>query len=770
MHPAFLNLALALIPVTSPNTGNEAQVSPTSDLFSLYSAGLDKILADPRDGGLHAWLTNLRPMMDAVAKQNGEPLPEPIAMAARWMTQPLNLSVNVGESGLPDLQFDISWADRALARKEFAEFRKSLEQAGIVLAASDADAGSMTANIMVGTLSAKLIDLDKSATLSITFGRDRQPAFQVSSYSLPAGIEPTFAVHLNGSSLTELVESNLGDKQQDQMLKQVLNRLSLIGPNALDMNLAQGHGSVESITTMHIKGWSDSFLGKVIAGQLEMADIKLLPKDTLVGGVGNINISSLFELAREIDKVEVNKALGLAKVMTGLDVEADLFNRIGPTMGFYSSRGTGGAGGPMGLVMFAECIEPMKVMQSIGKLIQLAEKQSEMKLSATNWEHGEIVCTTYGMPGTAMPVEPCVAISGDKLFVALSRNALIEALDQSQRKESILDNQRVAMLPKASLNQLVSFGFYDADFGLERGYSSIGMLQSTVNNMLASAQSGIDTSMLPNFASLVPSLTQLKRNSRPTVSLTYVKNGDLLAATTHDSSVVARLTATAGSPLSSGGLASTAIASSITIPNLMSARLSANESAAISTLRSLSSAQAMMWSISQIDTDSDGGGEYGTFGELTGVRNLRGTDEMLNPPVLGKSFASLIADGQGGAVIMRSGYYFQIGLPGADGSMINESADDADVSKLGIDHDNAEIQWCAYAWPVTARETGNRAFYIDQEGDLLQAFYPSGYAPFSGLTATGGNQPIFDSADGQSNGNMSQGMTQNTAVMWSVIQ
>jgi len=54
-----------------------------------------------------------------------------------------------------------------------------------------------------------------------------------------------------------------------------------------------------------------------------------------------------------------------------------------------------------------------------------------------------------------------------------------------------------------------------------------------------------------------------------------------------------------------------AIIASIAIPKLLSARISANENAAIATLRSIASAQAQLQASSAIDTDADGGGEYG---------------------------------------------------------------------------------------------------------------------------------------------------------------
>ena len=66
-----------------------------------------------------------------------------------------------------------------------------------------------------------------------------------------------------------------------------------------------------------------------------------------------------------------------------------------------------------------------------------------------------------------------------------------------------------------------------------------------------------------------------------------------------------------------------AIIASIAIPKLMSARISANENAAIATLRSIASAQAQLQSSCAIDTDADGGGEYGFFGEMAGTAGMR---------------------------------------------------------------------------------------------------------------------------------------------------
>jgi type IV pilus assembly protein PilA len=66
-----------------------------------------------------------------------------------------------------------------------------------------------------------------------------------------------------------------------------------------------------------------------------------------------------------------------------------------------------------------------------------------------------------------------------------------------------------------------------------------------------------------------------------------------------------------------------AIIAAIAIPKLLSARISANENAAIATLRSIAAGQQQFQASSAIATDADGGGEFAFFGELSGGTPMR---------------------------------------------------------------------------------------------------------------------------------------------------
>jgi prepilin-type N-terminal cleavage/methylation domain-containing protein len=155
-----------------------------------------------------------------------------------------------------------------------------------------------------------------------------------------------------------------------------------------------------------------------------------------------------------------------------------------------------------------------------------------------------------------------------------------------------------------------------------------------------------------------------------------------------------------------------AILAAIAIPNLLSARLSTNETAAISTLRGLIAAQATFQTKAKADENGNGFGEYGTFGELSGAVGVRG-GTVIVPPVLSTAFREINASGE----IVKQGYQFALYLPDAAGQGLAEVGGGG--APAGIDPDLAETTWCCYAWPSVYGNSGRRTFYVSQTGDLV---------------------------------------------------
>jgi prepilin-type N-terminal cleavage/methylation domain-containing protein len=190
-----------------------------------------------------------------------------------------------------------------------------------------------------------------------------------------------------------------------------------------------------------------------------------------------------------------------------------------------------------------------------------------------------------------------------------------------------------------------------------------------------------------------------------------------------------------------------AIVASVAIPRLLGAKSSANETSAVAVLRAITAAQMQIATSNSIDTDGDGISEFAYFAELSGRAPARvslggvpaagvvGIDELEPSPLI----SALGAVNQ--RVVTRSGYMFQLWLPDPAGAGIPEDLNGGKVAGPFPDPNNGESRWCAYAWPMTAGSTGNRAFFVNQEGVILQTANRL-VGAYSGLPAA----PPFDAA------------------------
>jgi prepilin-type N-terminal cleavage/methylation domain-containing protein len=183
-----------------------------------------------------------------------------------------------------------------------------------------------------------------------------------------------------------------------------------------------------------------------------------------------------------------------------------------------------------------------------------------------------------------------------------------------------------------------------------------------------------------------------------------------------------------------------AIIAAIAIPGLLRARISANEGSASAGMRSLASAETNFAKSASVDQDNDGTGEHGIFGELTGDRPLRGPRPKLKVTDLSAALAPVDTK----EYSSKSGYYFQIWLPGAVTDTGGATA--AETVLAGDAVQQQENRWVCYAWPSTYRSSGIRAFVCDQSAEVYASSNTDtdnkGY--FYGDTST--QQPTYTTA------------------------
>lgn len=162
-----------------------------------------------------------------------------------------------------------------------------------------------------------------------------------------------------------------------------------------------------------------------------------------------------------------------------------------------------------------------------------------------------------------------------------------------------------------------------------------------------------------------------------------------------------------------------AILAAIVIPNLLAARMRANETAAISILRTISTAQAQFQKSGRADEDADGMGEYGYLGELAGKVGVRG-GSMKVPTDVSASMGNVTPNGE----VNRHGYMFRIYLVSGAGVGQREAALGG-IAPGVLSADAGEVHWVAYAWPSEYAKSGSRTFFINQRGDILQTEDPT---------------------------------------------
>jgi type IV pilus assembly protein PilA len=178
------------------------------------------------------------------------------------------------------------------------------------------------------------------------------------------------------------------------------------------------------------------------------------------------------------------------------------------------------------------------------------------------------------------------------------------------------------------------------------------------------------------------------------------------------------------------------VVAAIAIPNLMAAKLASNEAAAIATLRTIHTAQAQVQGTGRIDVDNDSTGEYGTFAELMGGAGVRRTlvpatistpagatfaaqGNVIDPPALSETLlASLNVQGE----LVKGGYGFMVFLPDTSTPAVwlHEEVKVVTSGK-GKGVDLSESVWCTYARPAKRGSSGNRVFFTNQAGDILQS-------------------------------------------------
>jgi hypothetical protein len=306
---------------------------------------------------------------------------------------------------------------------------------------------------------------------------------------------------------------------------------------------------------------------------------------------------------------------------------------------------------------------------------------------------GIFASIAYGLSGTSF------FIDGKKLYYANSMQEIKAFLNLRGEGKCGLSDSPDFQKAAAYLPQNSSLVFYDDWRPIIAGLWNTGTpLLRAFEGFIRDAGIPFDSALLPQAQSItghiIPGLT------------TYISDED---------GVLLQSYSTCG-----GGMMLVpivGITAAIAIPGLLRARISANESVAIGTLRSLCTSQAQFQSQMEVDQDQDGTGEYAFIQKLCGAIPPRGKQNPVNPTYTMPSLDGSMNNG----VAIKSGYCFYCYLPGKGKAMGEDSietlssANEADQPAIN----SQENCYIIYAWPVEPNTTGMRAFAINQGGEVV---------------------------------------------------
>jgi hypothetical protein len=500
-----------------------------------------------------------------------------------------------------------------------------------------------------------------------------QPETETESFASAPAVASAADLNKDGKGVLEFYLNadpawTLVKSQAPAEAQSVIEKLGLFGVHGASMTLGLGEKGMAEAHTWSAPTHADIVTRIVAAVPARRELARWIPEDAESAGLSNFDLHALYDaivsVLPEAQRAELHKTLAQWKSKTRIDLPADVIGNFGPAFAFVSRGDSFGLSGGPAGVCLA--IETHDD-DKVGELLGKLAPLLPPAFRRRSSEFSGHAMLSYDLSTLGMALSSVTLCRVD--------GALLVATDEKLLERCLLAGKQAGIKPAALATALAREGVIGANLS-----AAIGDLPSTLTVMCKS-ESGLT------------------------------------------------LTAADGSgSAGTGALMVVPIVSAVAIPKLMSARLCANEAAATATMNSLASAEAQLQSSGAVDVDRDGAGEYGTFGELCGLCNLRGDNQPLEPSILPK------LDVKNG-ILTRSGYHFTVFLPAKTEGLFIEpkAADGRDVCA-----DRAEISWIGWGWPVDAGATGNRIFVLDQEGDLMSC--ANAFGRYSGLQ----HRPAFD--------------------------
>lgn len=552
---AALPLFLAACTSTGASPGlPPAEFTPIAgnDGVLVWSAGADAWFADPKDHALHAALSILDTRLVELPEEISQPdFPiEALQLALDVIASPMSLRIALEQQAAPgalpfraQLTVDSRAGDTSEAMAE--RLSAILTRYGVP-SLGQAQAMHGLQVVPLGPISAYHGALGNQLVIAVNDVKTDTPA--LGSLDLPAGVKPFFAFKIDygqiGDAMAQAARIAAASAGQDGGDVDLASMMWIKGTTAQG---GMGFGPDRLYGSNRTQKFVSSARqnGLMPSGPLSARDIALVPSDATWAALGRVNPDGFVELIRKGIQAQMKAHEGAGDIdpfemlenFTGFDVQVDLFDNLGQTVGAYTSDTTGG-GGWTSLVVFAAVTNEKKLRET------LAWAESEINGAAAAHAKGYVALrvqhpggqhvTTLTFPGLPVPLELSYALADGYVFFALSPQALVAAIQQAKSgKDDLSDNARFGELAGQHLDDLYSISFVDTPRLTRDGYSLVNMGCAAIVNALRSKS---DSTREPGM--IMPSYHEIENGAKAFVQVARIAGDDMVVTWQADRSML----------------------------------------------------------------------------------------------------------------------------------------------------------------------------------------------------------------------------------------
>ena len=581
-------LAALSLGVMAGAAAAESHREAPQEVLYISSAGLEKILVDPRDQFL---VSALRMLEDRIAELPAElgrdgQIPEALLRAGyRSMFSASEFVLQVdpaaAEEGRPPFggQLTLFSADESTPQTLAGFLSGMLQQQGMPIEASDVPGiermdtpmgTGFIGSTMVGGKPALTLGLNRLDTAPMGFGKTE----------LPMGVEPLLVVRANLRALTPVIASFLETMPPEQraQIEQAVGGMGFMGDDAMVIEAAYGQGDRAShsvIRMVDYRGLGEKN-GLTPENTLTSRHFAMIPSDAtrvaasavdLRRTIGNIRDAYLADMPPE--------AMEQVVEVLGFDPIDDFLMHLGTDVIMYQSDATGG-GGLLSTVMTCSLSDADAFGVAMSRISNLISTIGEAEARGYVRTRTQTVSghrmTTLEFPGLPIPVSPSWSITNGRLFAAATPGALSAALSQAAGRGEGFDSRiDVRRLIGGKLDGLVQLRYMDTERQARGGYSVVSLALTALNNAVRSPG---NPARVPEH--MVPSYNEYMRDVIPSVSVSRWDGDDLLTTSTGNRSALVNLGAAGGS---AGGpmvvIAGAGLLAGVAMPAMERARESA---------------------------------------------------------------------------------------------------------------------------------------------------------------------------------------------------